>query len=180
MGQPYIGEIRMFGGNFAPQGWMFCNGQTLSIADYETLYVVVGTTYGGDGVQTFLLPDLRGRVPMHAGAGPFTLAMGERGGLENVTLTSSQLGGHTHALMASSVVGNVSTATATSQLATMGPPSANTMLYHVYNAGQTQPQVSLNGASISATGGSTSHNNIQPTMAISFIISLFGIFPSPS
>src|SRR6476469_7491621 len=97
MSDPYIGEIRMFGGNFAPAGWMFCDGQLLPISEYETLFNLVGTTYGGDGQETFALPDLRGRVPIHQGAG-FILA--ETGGVETVTLTVSQIASHTHAMVA--------------------------------------------------------------------------------
>src|SRR3954452_21298055 len=98
MAQPYVGEIRMFGGNFAPAGWMFCEGQLLPISEYETLFNLIGTTYGGDGQSTFALPDLRGRVPAHFGNG-FTLA--ETGGVETVTLTVSQIPAHSHALIAS-------------------------------------------------------------------------------
>src|SRR5512146_1179478 len=99
MAQPYVGEIRMFAGNFAPAGWMFCEGQLLPISEWETLFNLIGTTYGGDGQSTFGLPDLRGRIPVHAGAG-FTLA--ETGGVESVTLTVSQIPAHSHALMGTS------------------------------------------------------------------------------
>src|SRR3954469_8951604 len=103
MAQPYVGEIRIFAGNFAPAGWMFCEGQQLPISEYETLFNLIGTTYGGDGQSTFALPDLRGPLPVHQGNG-FTLA--ETGGVEEVTLTVSQVPTHTHALLASSEVGN--------------------------------------------------------------------------
>src|SRR5881392_4262702 len=105
MGQPYVGEIRMFGGSFAPAGWMFCDGALLPISEYETLFNLIGTTYGGDGQSTFALPDLRGRIPLHFGNG-FTLA--ETGGVETVTLTVSQIPAHTHALLATSNIGTAS------------------------------------------------------------------------
>ena len=103
MAQPYIGEIRMFAGNFPPAGWMFCEGQLLPISENETLFQLIGTTYGGDGQSTFALPDLRGRVPIHQGNG-FILA--ETGGVEEVTLTSQQIPSHSHALLASTAVGS--------------------------------------------------------------------------
>src|SRR5439155_25945975 len=103
MAQPYVGEIRMFAGNFAPAGWMFCEGQLLPISEYETLFNLIGTTYGGDGQSTFALPDLRGRIPLHFGNG-FTLA--ETGGVETVTLTASQIPAHTHPLVASGPAAN--------------------------------------------------------------------------
>lgn len=178
MGQPFIGEIRMFGGNFAPSGWAFCNGQSYPISEYDTLYTLIGTTYGGDGVQTFNLPDLRSRVPLHVGNGPFTLQLGQGGGAETVTLSTNQLAGHSHALIASGTPGNVSVATTGSQLSTLGPQDlASTTVYVPYDGTN---QVGLNGASISPVGGNVAHDNIQPSAAISFIISLFGIFPSPS
>src|SRR5437588_5755595 len=104
MAQPYVGEIRMFAGNFAPAGWMLCDGQLLPISEYETLFNLIGTTYGGDGQSTFALPDLRGRLPLHQGGG-FTLA--ETGGVESVTLTVQQIPIHTHALLASTAAGAV-------------------------------------------------------------------------
>src|SRR5215831_18455610 len=103
MAQPYVGEIRMFAGNFAPAGWMFCEGQLLPISEYETLFNLIGTTYGGDGQSTFALPDLRGRLPMHFGNG-FTLA--ETGGVESVTLTVQQIPAHSHPVLATNNIGN--------------------------------------------------------------------------
>src|SRR5207237_7087255 len=105
MAQPYVGEIHMFGGNFAPAGWMFCEGQLLPISEYETLFILIGTTYGGDGQSTFGLPDLRGRIPIHQGNG-FTLA--ETGGSEQITLTVSQIPAHTHPLLGSTQVASTS------------------------------------------------------------------------
>ncbi len=167
MAQPYIGEIRMFGGNFAPAGWMFCEGQLLPIAENETLFQLIGTTYGGDGQTTFAMPDLRGRIPIHQGNG-FVLA--EQGGAEEVTLTNSQLPAHSHALLASTNVATQSDAG--------GNVSAQTGTFDLF---QTEPGTfAMASESIAAIGGGQPHNNIQPYLCVSFIISLFGIFPSPT
>lgn len=167
MGQPYVGEIRMFGGNFAPAGWMFCDGQLLPISEFETLFNLIGTTYGGDGQSTFALPDLRGRVPLHFGNG-FTLA--ETGGVETVTLTVNQIPGHSHPVLGSS---NTGTGTAPAGDVLCNLPSATNTAY-----GTDAPLTSLNGGSVSAVGGSQPHTNFQPYLCVDFIISLFGIFPS--
>lgn len=167
MAQPYVGEIRMFAGNFAPAGWMFCEGQLLPISEYETLFNLIGTTYGGDGQSTFALPDLRGRVPLHFGNG-FTLA--ETGGVETVTLTVSQIPAHSHPLLASA--NNASVANAG------GNVLAQTPTYTPYIA--MTPNSPLSANSIGSTGGSQPHNNFQPYLCVDFIISLFGIFPSPT
>jgi microcystin-dependent protein len=164
MAQPYVGEIRIFAGNFAPAGWMFCEGQLLPISEYETLFNLIGTTYGGDGQSTFALPDLRGRIPMHFGNG-FTLA--ETGGVESVTLTVSQIPSHTHSMLASTDPGSLQTPSGN-----VTAESAN----KIYRAGN--PSVTLNPNSVGATGGSQPHNNFQPYLCLDFIISLFGIFPS--
>src|SRR2546421_6335742 len=167
MAQPYVGEIRMFGGNFAPAGWMFCEGQLLPISEYETLFNLIGTTYGGDGQSTFALPDLRGRLPLHQG-NSFILA--ETGGVEQVTLTVSQIPAHTHPLLATgnfadkpSPQGNVAAA--------LGVPN-------VFAYGTDQPTTPVSPASVSSTGGSQPHTNFQPYLCVDFIISLFGIFPT--
>ncbi len=168
MGQPYVGEIRMFAGSFEPAGWLFCRGQILPISENETLFNLIGTTYGGDGQSTFALPDLRSRIPIHQGAG-FVLA--ETGGTELVTLTQNQMAAHGHALVAS----------ANSAEATAGPngsllaDAGATLLY-----GSAAPSVTMNPAAVSATGGAQPHDNLAPYLCVSFIISLFGIFPSPS
>jgi microcystin-dependent protein len=167
MAQPYVGEIRMFAGNFAPAGWMFCEGQLLPISENETLFQLIGTTYGGDGQSTFALPDLRGRLPIHFGNG-FILA--ETGGAETVTLTANQIPAHTHPQLASSTI------------ATESQPStrlfAQAATVDAYVTGG--PFVPLNPLSISPTGGSQPHSNFQPYLCVDFIISLFGIFPSPT
>ncbi len=129
MSQPYVGEIRMFGGNFAPAGWMFCEGQLLPISEYESLFNLIGTTYGGDGQSTFALPDLRGRLPIHQGGG-FTLA--ENGGVEEVTLSVNQIPAHSHAFLVSTALVNANTPqnnvlgqNATFQMYIQQPPSVN-------------------------------------------------------
>jgi microcystin-dependent protein len=167
MAQPYVGEIRMFGGNFAPAGWMFCEGQLLPISENETLFQLLGTTYGGDGESTFALPDLRGRVPIHQGNG-FVLA--EQAGVEEVTLTVQQIPVHKHAALASSQFG---TATAPTNNVLAKPVTANTFLFI-----NEDPTAAMTPNSISPVGGSQPHTNFQPYLCVDFIISLFGIFPS--
>jgi len=165
MAQPYVGEIRIFAGNFAPAGWMFCEGQLLPISENETLFNLIGTTYGGDGQSTFALPDLRGRIPLHQGNG-FTLA--ETGGAETVTLTVSQIPAHTHPILCSSSVGN--------------DPNANNNVLAESSAvslyTNANPAAAMAPQSISSVGGSQPHDNFQPYLCLDFIISLFGIFPS--
>ena len=165
MSQPYYGEIRMFGGNFAPAGWMFCEGQLLPISEYETLFNLIGTTYGGDGQSTFALPDLRGRVPVHQGNG-FILA--EQGGVEEVTLTVNQIPAHSHSLLASGDLGN--------QLTTTGNLLSNSQGAIPYIEDVTT--LNMNSSAITPVGGSQPHTNFQPYLCVNFIISLFGIFPS--
>ena len=167
MAQPYIGEIRMFAGNFAPAGWMFCEGQQLPISENETLFQLIGTTYGGDGQETFNLPDMRGRIPIHQGNG-FILA--ETGGVEEVTLTTSQIPSHTHAFLANTQGGNASSPT--------GNVLAAAPQIDLYR--EAQPTVAMSPLAIGPVGGSQPHTNFQPYLCIDFIISLFGIFPSPT
>ena len=167
MAQPYVGEIRMFGGNFAPAGWMFCSGQLLPISENETLFNLIGTTYGGDGQSTFALPDLRGRLPIHFGGG-FILA--ETGGAEQITLTVNQIAAHGHAALAATT-GSVASPSGALLATATGTP-VNLAVY-----GTDPPLFPLNAATIGNTGGSQPHSNFQPYLCISFIISLFGIFP---
>lgn len=169
MAQPYVGEIRMFGGNFAPAGWMFCEGQLLPISGNDTLFQLIGTTYGGDGQSTFGLPDLRGRLPIHMGNG-FILA--QTGGAEEVTLTVQQIPVHSHPLLASSA-----TASATSPAGNVG---ARVTVASVFPYGTDAPLQPLSPLAVATTGGSQPHTNFQPYLCINFIISLFGIFPTPS
>ena len=166
MAQPYVGEIRMFAGNFAIAGWMFCEGQLLPISEYETLFNLIGTTYGGDGESTFALPDLRGRLPMHFG-NEFILA--ETGGAEEITLTVQQIPSHTHQMLA------------TNDLPTTSTPQNNLTAQaaaKIYRAGS--PTVFLNPNAVGPVGGNQPHTNFQPYLCINFIISLFGIFPTQS
>ena len=169
MAQPYVGEIRMFAGNFAPAGWMFCEGQLLPISENETLFQLIGTTYGGDGQSTFALPDLRGRLPLHQGNG-FILA--ETGGAEEITLTVSQIPAHSHPYLCTN---NTGTGTAPQNSIVAGSTDANALAY-----GLDAPLGTLNPASIGSVGGSQPHTNFQPYLCVDFIISLFGIFPSPT
>lgn len=167
MAQPYVGEIRMFAGNFAPAGWMFCEGQLLPISENETLFTLIGTTYGGDGQSTFALPDMRGRIPIHQGNG-FILA--ETGGVEDITLTISQIPAHTHPLLASTDFGQ--------EANPEGKVFARTATVDAYL--MDDPATNMNAALVSPVGGSQPHSNMQPYLCVSFIISLFGIFPSPT
>lgn len=167
MAQPYVGEIRMFAGNFAPAGWHFCEGQLLPISENETLFQLIGTTYGGDGESTFALPDLRGRIPIHQGNG-FILA--ETGGAESITLTVSQIPSHHHAMLASTGPGNLNTPG--------GNVTAESAAVKIYFADQ--PTVNLNPSAVGPVGGHQPHDNFQPYLCVNFIISLFGIFPSPT
>jgi microcystin-dependent protein len=170
---PYVGEIRMFGGNFAPAGWMFCDGSALPISEYDTLFLLIGTTYGGDGQSTFKLPDLRGRVPIHQGTNPSTgsiFIIGEAAGVETVTLTTTQIPQHSHALAATTAIGT--------QANPGGNLLANSQGPQPYI--QEDPDNSLNAQALSAAGGSQPHDNLQPYLGINFIISLFGVYPSPT
>jgi microcystin-dependent protein len=169
MAQPYVGEIRMFGGNFAPAGWMFCEGQLLPISENETLFQLIGTTYGGDGQSTFALPDLRGRLPIHQGNG-FILA--ENGGAEQITLTVNQIPSHSHPALGSS---NTGTGTAPQGNVLSSLTVATNSAY-----GSDNPQISISPQSVTMVGGSQPHSNMQPFLCVDFIISLFGIFPSPT
>jgi len=167
MAQPYVGEIRMFAGNFAPAGWLFCEGQLLPISEYETLFNLIGTSYGGDGQSTFALPDLRGRLPIHQGGG-FTLA--QTGGVETVTLTANQIPSHTHAFQVATNAANT-------------PNPANNYLAESSQVSAffgDNPSINMNANAVSSVGGNQSHSNLQPYLCVDFIISLFGIYPPQS
>jgi microcystin-dependent protein len=170
MAQPFVGEIRMFAGNFAPAGWAFCDGQLLPISENETLFNLIGTTYGGDGQSTFALPGLQGRVPIHMGQGSglSNRQLAENGGTETVTLTTQQLGGHTHPALCSSGGGSPASdpSTATWQ------PSDSTQYSNAAGTG-----VIGGGLPTPPAGGSQPHENMIPFLVVSYIISLFGIFP---
>jgi microcystin-dependent protein len=162
---PFIGEIRMFGGSFAPAGWAFCNGALMPISENDALFTLIGTTYGGDGESTFGLPDLQGRVPMHQGNGHI---QGEMSGTEEVTLTVQQIPIHSHPLTASTDAANSQTPS------NAVPATAQAASY--FNLADNP--VNMAPQSIAPAGGSQPHTNIQPYLCISFIISLFGIFPT--
>ena len=167
MATPFIGEIRMFGGNFAPVGYAFCNGQLMAISQNDALFSLIGTTYGGDGQNTFALPDLRGRLPIHMGTGLSTYVIGQNAGVENVTLTTNLIPSHAHSAMGQSASGN------------QPSPSGNTWAASSLN--QYTPSaanVTMNAASIGNSGGSQPHSNFMPYLCINFIIALEGIFPS--
>lgn len=168
---PYVGEIRMFAGNFPPNGWMFCEGQTLPIAENEVLFQLIGTTYGGDGQETFNLPNLASRVPIHMGTGPdgTTYQIGEMAGTEQETLTVQQIPSHTHPFTGSTSNG------------TQINPGGNILAGSVSSVQpyiQDNPSVSLAASIVTPAGGSQPHENTQPFLCINFIISLFGVFPS--
>ncbi|MEP2936888.1 MAG: tail fiber protein [Gilvibacter sp.] len=182
---PFIGEIIMFGGNFAPRGWALCNGQLLPISQNTALFSILGTTYGGDGRTTFGLPDLRGRVPVSSGHGPglSNYSLGEKGGTETNTLTQNQLPSHSHTgvLKVSSANATQGAATQGSSIAAPGTLSGRTFTpSEGFNAAA--PDITMNGASVSTnpTGGGQSVNNIQPFQVVNYIIALQGVFPSRS
>lgn len=164
---PYVGEIRMFGGNFAPAGWAFCDGAIVPISENDVLFQLIGTTYGGDGQQTFGLPDLRGRLPLHQGGG-FTL--GQNGGAETVTVSVAQMPGHSHTFVASLNPGT--------QAGPGGNLLAQSTVAKMYIQDVADTPLAANA--ITGTGGNQPHNNFQPYLCINFIISLFGVFPPQS
>jgi len=170
MSEPFVGEIRMFAGNFAPRGWAFCDGQLLAVSQNDALFSLFGTIYGGDGRTTFGLPDLRGRIPLHQGQGPglSSRKLGSKGGAEQVTLTTNQLANHTHDW-------NANKAPATTS-APQGKVTADATPGRVY-----EPQnqnTDLASDTIANTGGSQPHTNLMPTLCVNFIVALVGIYPS--
>jgi microcystin-dependent protein len=171
MSQPFLGEIRMFAGNFAPAGWAFCDGQLLPIVENDALFTLIGTTYGGDGEETFALPDLRGRLPVHMGQGPglSSRQLGEQSGTEEVTLTVNQMPSHTHATVLSSAAGSESDPTGNHLAA-----SPNVRLYRPGAS-----TVSLHPSSVGPVGGSQPHTNFMPYLCVNFIIAISpdAIFP---
>jgi microcystin-dependent protein len=173
----FIGEIRMFGGNFAPAGWALCNGAVVSIAENSALFNLIGTTYGGDGVSTFGLPDLRGRVPLHQGG---AYPLGQISGSEIVTLTTQQMPIHSHQLRSATASQGRPSPTPQGNLLAdeiFNPPPTD--VPYAYAAYDGANQVQLSGNSLAQTGGNQPHDNMQPYLAVNFIISLFGIYPQP-
>jgi len=173
MSSPYVGEIRMFGGSFAPAGWALCQGQAMPISQNETLFNLIGTTYGGDGQNTFDLPDLAGRVPVHQGQGPGisqNYVIGEEGGVESVTLTTQQMPNHNHPMIATTAQATQ----ITGDSALLAQPPTLPIYFN------SPPGANLNAAMLQPQGGNQPHENMQPFLVVTFIISLFGIFPTPT
>jgi microcystin-dependent protein len=178
MAEPFIGEIRMFGGNFAPQGWLACEGQTLPIGNYEALYNLIGTTYGGDGATNFKLPDLRGRVPIHNGTSPTlgTFNIGQAAGAESVALTSANMPQHSHTIAATTAMATQATP-GTSCVPAQTAAGAATVYYISPAAGGIP--TTMNAAAVTmSTGGGAPHNNVMPFQCVTFIIATNGIYPS--
>lgn len=171
MAHPFVGEIRLFAGNFAPNGWAFCDGSLLSIAQNDVLFSLIGTTYGGDGQNTFALPDMRGRVPVHQGQGPglSPYMIGQAAGVEQVTLLAQQMPSHSHVL-------NATTADATTGTGVAGDLTGKAATTSFY--GSTPGGGALASQALTTSGGSQPHNNMAPFLGLNFIISLFGIYPS--
>lgn len=176
MSTPYLGEIRLFGFSRMPIGWQTCDGSLLSIAEYDALFALLGTTYGGDGITTFAVPDLRGRVPIHQGQGPglSPYVIGQKAGTENVTLVGTQMPTHTHTMLATT---NAATSRTPGTTLLPGAISGDT-LYASDVAGATP--IGMAPASTSIVGGTQPHDNTMPTLTVQYCISLFGIFPTQS
>lgn len=171
---PYLGDIRLFAGNFAPAGWVICDGRLLAISENDALFAIIGTTYGGDGVTTFAVPDLRGRLPVGQGNGPglSPRVIGQKYGVESVTLLTTQIPSHSHSFSASTSAPSTS------------PSPTGTVFAHsdtdkIYVSSPSGPMPeTMNAATVQATGGSQPHNNVMPTTAINYILCVAGIFPS--
>ena len=170
MAEPFVGEITMFAGNFAPRGWAFCDGQLLAVSQNDALFSLFGTIYGGDGRTTFGLPDLRGRIPIHAGSGPglSLRRLGAKAGTEKETITVNQLPSHTHPLQATDGANNTQP---------VGNALGTPTLGDIYIESESDPQ-NMSGKAISNVGSSQDHTNLQPFLCIHFIVALFGIYPS--
>lgn len=170
MSEPFVGEIRMFAGNFAPRGWAFCDGQLIAVSQNDALFSLLSTTYGGDGRTTFALPDMRGRVPLHQGSGPglSPRRLGSKGGTEDVTITSNQMASHSHSLNA-----NTEDATAAQPMGAVVAKGVGVSFYKA--AGQNE---SMAYSAVTNTGGTQSHVNLMPTLCVNFIIALYGVYPS--
>ena len=180
MSEPFIAEIRIFAGNFAPRGWAFCNGQLLPVSQNTALFSLIGTTYGGDGRSTTALPNLAGRVPMHPGRGPGLTSrrLGQTSGVEAVTLSEAQLPNHSHSVQADAQAGGLLGGGADSKTP-IGSHLGNTVAAGEFFATGTA-DTPMNASAVDNTGGSQAHNNVQPFLAINFIIALVGLYPSRS
>ena len=170
MSEPFVGEIRMFAGNFAPRGWAFCDGQLLAVSQNDALFSLLGTIYGGDGRTTFGLPDMRGRIPIHAGSGPglSPRRLGAKAGAEKVTLTTNQLPSHTHPIQGSSALAD------STDPGGRVPAQGTAIDLYATSA----PSINFSSSAVTNIGGSRSHSNLMPFLCINFIIALFGIYPS--
>lgn len=182
MAQPYVGQMMMFAGNFAPAGWMTCEGQSLPISEYDTLFNLIGTTYGGDGQETFDLPNMAGRIPIHMGTGPglSNYQIGQSGGTESVTLTTQQIPQHNHPANTDTNGANSPSPTPATIMAdetTVGQPAGGNAFAYIAPGGAT---TTMPAATVANTGGSQPHENIQPILCMTWIISLFGVFPTPT
>ena len=171
MSEPFIAEIRIFAGNFAPRSWAFCDGQLLPVSQNTALFSLIGTTYGGDGRSTTALPDLQGRVPMHPGRGPGLTSrrLGQRGGVEMVSLTEAQMPNHTHTMSGTRDRGDFTT-----------PANGHSLARAQIYANDSHTKVTMASQSLPSSGGSQSHNNLQPFLVMNFIIALQGLYPSRS
>lgn len=172
MSEPFVGEVRMFAGNFAPRGWAFCDGQLLAVSQNDALFSLLGTIYGGDGRTTFGLPDMRGRLALHAGSGPglSPRRLGAKGGSENETLTVNQLPSHSHSVHAANTAGSSTNPT--------GNFARDAAGSDIYIQALTSTTTTLHPSAVNNTGGSRSHTNLMPFLCINYIIALFGIYPS--
>lgn len=176
MSVPFIGEIRLFGFSRVPSGWLLCDGSLQPISNWDALFALIGTTYGGDGQTTFAMPDLRGRIPLHNGSGPGLTprAIGEIGGSESVTLTSAQMPNHSHSITATTAVAN---ATTPGQALSLGALTGDTM--YLSNTTGATP-VTMSSQSTSLAGGNLPHDNLMPTLTVQYCIAAVGIFPQQS
>ncbi|MEM6795290.1 MAG: tail fiber protein [Acidobacteriota bacterium] len=170
MSEPFVAEIRIFAGNFAPRGWAFCNGQLLPVSQNTALFSLIGTTYGGDGRTTTALPNLMGRVPMHPGRGPGLTSrrLGQRGGSEMITLSEAQMPNHTHQMVASEERGETNN------------PQNSYLAQGLDQYAKTSDGSKLASVALPSVGGSQAHNNLQPFLVMTFIIALVGLYPSRS
>ncbi len=173
MSEPFVAEIRIFAGNFAPRGWAFCDGQLLPVSQNTALFSLIGTTYGGDGRSTTALPNLQGRVPMHPGRGPGLTSrrLGQRGGSEQISLTESQMPNHMHSLAATPNSGTTNIPSPSRSLSRSG-------FDRLYQTETSSNTVYLSGQALDSNGGSQPHSNVQPILAMNFIIALVGLYPS--
>ena len=176
MAQPFLGEIKLFAGNFQIRSWAYCNGQLLSIAQNDALYTLLGTTYGGDGVNTFALPNLQSRIALHQGTGGglTTRVLGEASGVENATVSSAQLPSHTHQVIA---LTGAATATSPSNTLPAAPSNATGELLYVTGSSTGNTDSPPNATAVSSAGGNVPHNNIMPVLALNYLIALEGVFP---